>query len=174
MNNKKWRKALQPKAIALAAVLVVSSASTVAQNLPDLGVTSGDPWSVENYYENHTAKRESVGLSKFRNTFQSEMSKNLNDGWRFRGILRGTYDGVYDLNDSEYGKNAGGPVQMGNASGPGADYVLTNILNTNGLGPYATAMVPYGGGIGSTLAEALAGAQPSNTFVNNGVIPVGT
>jgi len=174
MNNKKWRKALQPKAIAIAAVLVVSSASTVAQNLPDLGVTSGDPWSVENYYENHTAKRESVGLSKFRNTFQSEMSKNLNDGWRFRGILRGTYDGVYDLNDSEYGKNAGGPVQMGNASGPGADYVLTNILNTNGLGPYATAMVPYGGGIGSTLAEALAGAQPSNTFVNNGVIPVGT
>ena len=118
MNNKKWRKALQPKAIAVAAVLVVSSASTVAQNLPDLGLTSGDPWNVENFYENHTAKRESVGLSKFRNTFQSEMAKSLNDGWRFRGILRGTYDGVYDLNDKEYGKNAGGAVNMTNSLGP--------------------------------------------------------
>jgi hypothetical protein len=59
---------------------------------------------------------------------------------------------------------------MGNASGPGADYVLTQVLNTNGLGPYATAMVPYGGGIGSTLAVALAGAQAGNNFVNNGVL----
>ncbi len=146
MNNKKWRKALQPKAIALAAVLVVSSASTVAQNLPDLGLTSGDPWSVENFYENHTAKRESVGLSKFRNTFQSEMSKNLNDGWRFRGILRGTYDGVYDLNDSEYGKNAGGSVNMANAAAPGLPP------------PYNTSTVPFGGGAGhSFLSVALGG-----------------
>ncbi|MBU3599853.1 DUF1302 domain-containing protein [Polynucleobacter sp. 30F-ANTBAC] len=174
MNNQKWRKAIQPKAIALAAVLVVSSASAVAQNLPDMGITSGDPWQADLFYENHTAKRESVGVSKFRNTLQSEMSKNLNDGWRFRGILRGTYDGVYDINDKEFGKNAGGAVQMGNASGPGADYVLTNVLGAPGLGPYATAMVPYGGGIGSTLAQALAGAQPTNTFVNNGVIPGGT
>jgi len=165
MNNKKWRKALQPKAIALAAVLVVSSASTVAQNLPDLGLTSGDPWSVENFYENHTAKRESVGLSKFRNTFQSEMSKNLNDGWRFRGILRGTYDGVYDLNDSEFGKNAGGAVNMGNATGPAGDAVIQS-QGGPGLGPYAPAMVPYGGGIGYTVAQALAGAQPTNNFVD--------
>ena len=139
MNNKKWRKALQPKAIALAAVLVVSSASAVAQNLPDLGITGGDPWSVENFYENHTAKRESVGLSKFRNTFQSEMSKNLNDGWRFRGILRGTYDGVYDLNDSEYGKNAGGPVNMASIVQPGA------------AGPGGPGYVPFGEGLGAPV-----------------------
>jgi hypothetical protein len=167
MNNKKWRKALQPKAIALAAVLVVSSASTVAQNLPDLGLTSGDPWNVENFYENHTAKRESVGLSKFRNTFQSEMAKSLNDGWRFRGILRGTYDGVYDLNDSEFGKNAGGAVQMGNTGGPqvaglaalydanhsgsanaffGAPTGDTATAYVNALG-YVNTSVPYGGGL---------------------------
>ena len=98
MFNKKWRKALQPKNLVLATVLAVAGVSAVAQNLPDLGLTSGDPWNAELYYENHTAMRDKAGLSKFRNTLQSEMSKNLNDGWRFRGILRGSYDGVYDLN----------------------------------------------------------------------------
>jgi hypothetical protein len=117
MNNKKWRKAIQPKGLALAAVLAIAGAGVTAQTLPDLGITGGDPWNVENFYENHTANREGAGLSKFRNTFQSEMSKNLNDGWRFRGILRATYDGVYDINDKEYGKNAGGAVNMANASG---------------------------------------------------------
>jgi hypothetical protein len=113
MNKKLWRKAIQPKALALA-VVAITSASAFAQTLPDFGITSGEAWQVENFYENHTAKRESVGLSKFRNTLQSEMVKNLNDGWRFRGILRGTYDGVYDLNDKEFGKNAGGAVGMAN------------------------------------------------------------
>jgi len=117
MINKKWRKALQPKNVVLATVLAVASVSVIAQNLPDLGLTSGDPWNAELYYENHTALRDKAGLSKFRNTLQSEMSKNLNNGWRFRGILRGTYDGVYDLNKDEYGKNAGGAVEMGNAGG---------------------------------------------------------
>jgi len=69
--------------------------------------------------------RDKAGLSKFRNTLQSEMSKNLNDGWRFRGILRGTYDGVYDLNASQYGKDAGGAVNMANALGGGADQGTT-------------------------------------------------
>jgi hypothetical protein len=93
------------------------------------------------------------------------MSKNLNDGWRFRGILRGTYDGVYDLNDSEFGKNAGGAVQMGNATGPAGDAVIKS-QGGPGLGPYAPAMVPYGGGIGYTVAQALAGAQITNNFVD--------
>jgi hypothetical protein len=175
MNNKKWRKALQPKAIAVAAVLVVSSASTVAQNLPDMGITSGDPWQAELYYENHTAGREGAGLSKFRNTLQSEMSKNLNDGWRFRGILRATYDGVYDLNDKEYGKNAGGPVNMSNSLGPlvglpattpyGHSVVSNTFLTQVGITPYGapagtlvtlptnTFYDPYGG-VNSTFGPA--------------------
>ena len=170
MNNKKWRKAIQPKGLALAAVLAIAGAGVTAQTLPDLGITGGDPWNVENFYENHTAKRESVGLSKFRNTFQSEMSKNLNDGWRFRGILRGTYDGVYDLNDSEFGKNAGGPVMMGNTLGPGP------LAGT----PYESTYVPYGSGVGSYVISGLdrttgspniwgltPGTADNNTFVNN-------
>lgn len=144
MNNKKWRKALQPKAIALAAVLVVSSAGAVAQTLPDLGITSGDAWQIENFYENHTAKRESVGMSKFRNTLQSEMVKNLNDGWRFRGILRGTYDGVYDLNDSEFGKNAGSSMSTVNALG-GASVPYGQGQNYNTLRSLFDSIPPLAG-----------------------------
>ncbi len=138
MNKKTWRKALQPKALVLAAVLAIAGAGVTAQTLPDMGITSGDPWNADLYYENHTAKREGAGLAKFRNTLQSEMTKNLSDGWRFRSILRATYDGVYDLNDKEYGKNAGGAVQMTN-SYAGAGVVPP--LNTAG------ATVPYGGGV---------------------------
>jgi len=168
MNNKKWRKALQPKAIAVAAVLVVSSASTVAQNLPDMGITSGDPWQAELYYENHTAGREGAGLSKFRNTLQSEMSKNLNDGWRFRGILRATYDGVYDLNDKEYGKNAGGPVQMTNsygANGPLSVNGPLGNLSANPLGIATTSTVGYGDGVVNNSTGTL-GFLNTSTFYN--------
>jgi hypothetical protein len=160
MNNKTWRKALQPKAIALAAVLVVSSAGVSAQNLPDLGITSGDPWEIENFYENHTAKRESVGMSKFRNTLQSEMVKNLNDGWRFRGILRGTYDGVYDINDSEFGKNAGGAVNMANTSGAPMNTGVTAGDTSVPFGKgawYGTLPGTATGAGGTTIFSSLAG-----------------
>ena len=182
MNNKKWRKAFQPKALALAAVMVVASAGASAQNLPDLGLTSGDPWQVDNYYENHTAKRESAGLSKFRNTLQSEMSKNLNDGWRFRGILRGTYDGVYDLNDNEYGKNAGGPVNMNNSLGVllgapgttsyGSGSIVTNASVAAGLtGPSsALPLNTFNNGTGSAWANT--GLQIVGSGWNNGT-PIG-
>jgi hypothetical protein len=43
MNNKKWRKAIQPKGLALAAVLAIAGAGVTAQTLPDFGITSGDP-----------------------------------------------------------------------------------------------------------------------------------
>lgn len=165
MNNKKWRKAFQPKALALAAVMVVASTGASAQNLPDLGLTSGDPWEVDNYYENHTAKREGAGLSKFRNTFQSEMVKNLNDGWRFRGMFRATYDGVYDLNDKEYGKNAGGPVQMGNSLAPLA-FAGTPFAAT----PYANPTSAYGDGAVNHTNATLLGLPPTNTFYN----PIGS
>jgi hypothetical protein len=137
--------------------------------LPDLGLTSGDPWNAELYYENHTVKREGAGLAKFRNTLQSEMSKNLNDGWRFRGILRGSYDGVYDLNKSEYGKNAGGEVGMvngalGGTTNPyGNGFVTHNLAYVAGPLPTNTFMNPYG-------TPAAAGMNPNGIYnygVNN-------
>lgn len=65
-------------------------------------------WS--GFVENATYVRDGVGLSKFRNTAQAEFSKTIeSDSWSsisINGVLRGSYDGVYDLNDDEFGKNA--------------------------------------------------------------------
>lgn len=63
------------------------------------------------YVENATYYRDGVGISKFRNTGQAEFeTKFKSDTFRtlqLNGVLRGTYDGVYDLNDDEFGKDAG-------------------------------------------------------------------
>ena len=73
-----------------------------------------DPWKVDIYYENDTRFRgndatgDRVGLSKFRNTLQVEADKKLEGGWKFRSILRGSFDGVYRMNDDQYGRKAGG------------------------------------------------------------------
>ncbi|MGE4407849.1 MAG: DUF1302 domain-containing protein, partial [Pseudomonas sp.] len=74
------------------------------------------------YYENATHVRDSAGLSKFRNTLQLNADRVLEDRGAFRnikfhGTFRGTYDGVYDLNSSEYGSGAGGAIQLENTAG---------------------------------------------------------
>jgi hypothetical protein len=117
-----------------------------------------DPWKVDVYYENDTRFRgkdntgNSVGLSKFRNTLQVEADKSLADGWSFRGIFRGSWDGVYRLNDDEYGKNAGSrsadEVRIQNTAGP---------VGPVGA-PYNTGTVPFGGGIGNTVVDFIQGA----------------
>lgn len=73
-------------------------------------VSAGETqWS--GYVENATYFRDKKGLSKFRNTAQAEFYKPVeSEGWSnvsINGVLRATYDGVYDLNDGEFGKNAG-------------------------------------------------------------------
>jgi hypothetical protein len=101
---------------------------------------------VNGYVENATYGREGVGLSKFRNTLQLELEKKAGDVGIFSNVgfnatLRGSYDGVYDLNDDEYGRNAGGPVQ---------------------LQDLAQGTVPHGSGVGSP-ASAIP-LPPGNTF----------
>ena len=101
---------------------------------------------VNGYVENATYGREGVGLSKFRNTLQLELEKKAGDVGIFSNVgfnatLRGSYDGVYDLNDDEYGRNAGGPVQLQDL-------------------PQGT--VPHGSGVGSP-ASAIP-LPPGNTF----------
>jgi hypothetical protein len=107
------------------------------------------------YYENDTRMRgkdatgNRVGLSKFRNTLKVEHKRELGDGWSFKGIFRGTYDGVYDLNDEEYGKNAGGAINMAESSG---------VSNFFGV-PGATATTaPYGGSAIAIPANVPAGS----------------
>jgi len=65
---------------------------------------------IDGFVENATYYRDGRGISKFRNTLQLEFNKSLQSAnWMnvsINGTLRGTYDGVYDLNDEEFGKDA--------------------------------------------------------------------
>lgn len=102
---------------AVAAAVLLATAAVQAQD-------NVDPWNVDIYYENDTRFRgedntdRTVGLSKFRNTLQVEADKRLGGGWAFRGILRGSFDGVYRLNDDQYGRKAGGAILLPSTGGP--------------------------------------------------------
>ncbi|WP_372877594.1 DUF1302 family protein [Spongiibacter marinus] len=83
-------------------------------------VQADDSTHIAGFYENATFVRDGVGLSKFRNTVQLEAEKLFGDVGSFSNVsinatFRGSYDGVYDLNDDEYGKNAGGPIRLQDA-----------------------------------------------------------
>jgi hypothetical protein len=183
--KKRSSKAVKLSAALIGGFCVATPSVFAQQNLPAMGEASeAGPWETEVYYQNHTAHREGKGLAKFRNTLQVETKKEMDNGWRFRGILRGSYDGVYDLNPGTYGNKAGGSVTMGNAFGPffGAN-VLPGIVGAPGPIPIPD-FVPYGAGVinnGAVNAAAAAGvfdgtpgsigpvgtAALGNTFVND-------
>lgn len=94
---------------AAVACLAAFGQAVAADSLPDMGENESRS-KVDIGYENHTVRRENVGLAKFRNTLQAEIDKTLEDGWAMHSILRGSWDGVYRMNSSEYGKKAGGPI----------------------------------------------------------------
>ncbi len=81
---------------------------------PAYAYTSSDgTLETRGFLENATFVRDSVGLSKARVTGQFEFIKRLGSHGRFsdieiNGTLRGTYDGVYDLNDDDFGDESGG------------------------------------------------------------------
>ena len=90
------------------AVIILASMSTT--------VIAGDV-EFAGFAENATFVREDVGLSKMRNTIQLELEKAFDKTGPFSsvfisGTARGTYDAVYDLNDQDYGKNAGSSILL--------------------------------------------------------------
>ncbi|MDI1245287.1 MAG: DUF1302 domain-containing protein [Rhodoferax sp.] len=123
----------------IAAALSTSFATQAwGDDLPSTGKESS-PWQVDTTYENHTVYRGNTGLAKFRNTLQAELEKKADNGWGIHGILRGSWDGVYRMNSSEYGKDAGGAINMQSTT-PGGDLItpwgtgpITNSA-VNGLG----------------------------------------
>ena len=133
---------------------VGSTAWAEGNDLPAMGGDQESASHTDVTYENHTAVRQYTGLSKFRNTLQAETDKQLSDGWALHSILRGSWDGVYQFNQSHYGKTAGGSIMLGNINGP-------NIPPLAGS-PYAAAQVPQGGGIGSSVVTGL--GIPGNVF----------
>ncbi|HZX31500.1 MAG TPA: DUF1302 family protein [Rhodocyclaceae bacterium] len=146
MHKKKQEHHRLPIRAAVAAAGLALAGQAAWADLPSLG--EGDsPWKVDVTYENHTVRRENVGLAKFRNTLQAEFDKGMNDGWTLHGVLRGSWDGVYRMNSDEYGKKAGGAVSLQSTT-PGG-YIQTPY----GAGPVTNTVVS---GMGLT----------SNAFTN--------
>ena len=114
------------------------------------------------YIDSATYVREEVGLSKARIAAQLEAYKPLGDIGIFKGvslntILRVSYDGVYALNDTEFGDKAGGPI------------LLENIGSGSGNAPPFIdgypVLVPHGGGAVNNSTATLLGL-PTNLFKN--------
>ena len=114
---KKGKVGRSLKLSAFALLFAVGSTAWAEGNdLPALGGDQESASHTDVTYENHTAVRQYTGLSKFRNTLQAETDKQLSDGWALHSILRGSWDGVYQLNESHYGKKAGGSIMLNNSA----------------------------------------------------------
>ncbi len=133
----------------LGAILLALSASTAwAEALPEGGDAVNDDGNITDvYFENDTHFRgedntgNTVGLSKFRNTLQVEADRRLgSSGWEFHGVFRGTYDGVYDLNSSEYGNHAGGPVTLQSTVGGKFFPVVNGVVGFPPAPPFNQAV----------------------------------
>lgn len=135
--------------LALAAAAPAGAQQAADQPAPQAAGAStaanASDWKVDVYYENDTRYRgkdatgERVGLSKFRNTLQVEADRKFEAGWRFHSILRGSWDGVYQLNDDQYGDKAGGGVLLESQGGPppvphGSGIVNRAVVSGLGLG----------------------------------------
>ena len=107
---------------------------------------------IDAFYENATYAREGVGLSKFRNTLQIEGEKRFGEVGLFSNVsvnatLRGSYDGVYDLNEDEYGDEAGGPVLL-------QDQAQGYVSHGNGVGsPGSAVPLPPGNTFGFDTSQ---------------------
>lgn len=111
---------------------------------------------VRGFLENQTNYRDDVGLTKQRLQAQVELFKHLQPRGIFSelsvgGTLRLSYDGVYDLNDKDYGRNAGGPV---NFSAPG-NPALFGILATGdpNTPPFPPSTTPSYAGVFSPFTD---------------------
>ncbi|MDD2947300.1 MAG: DUF1302 family protein [Rugosibacter sp.] len=154
----------------LVPMLLAGLASPVIHAEDELPSVAESTSDTKVYYENAThyrgedASGNGVGLSKFRNTIKMEHKRDLGNGWAFKGIFRGTYDGVYDINDKEYGKNAGGSISMSDTSGVHSIFGVPGATSSSVPYGFATQLVPAPG-IG-----APPGAQVIFPFtVNTGV-----
>jgi hypothetical protein len=132
---------------------------------------ANDPVKINGFVENATSVREDRGLSKFRNTLQLEFSKNLNNFAGFYDIslnatIRGSYDGVYDLNDKEFGAKSGRTINI-------EDQNVGSVPHGQGLGstnpnsPYFGVPLPPGNVLGvNTVANPNSGMVVLGEFLH--------
>lgn len=100
-------------------LLAAVTANVYAQEQP----SQDSSWNVDVFFESDSRHRaddatgDSVGWSKLRNTLQAEIGKDFGS-WSFRTVLRGSWDGVYDANDDQFGDSAGGSITLSSTGGP--------------------------------------------------------
>jgi hypothetical protein len=132
------------------ATLVTGLAVTAAS------AQEGD-WDIAGFVENATYYRDGPDLSKVRNTGQFEFSKDFGkkfglSNFRVSGTLRATYDAVYDINDDEWGDEAGGSRSFQNFGSTTAQA----IYGGNGDSPWGQSILGAGApfpGFGFDLAR---------------------
>lgn len=134
-QNRDFANISMTKGAITAAVLIALSPVGASAEEADIG----------GFVENATYFRDGVGISKFRNTVQLEGSKNLETNGFFdevsvHGTFRGTYDGVYDLNEDEFGEDSGGSITLEQIG------ALAGALGP-GVPEIPAADVPHGGGV---------------------------
>lgn len=108
------------------------------------------------FLDNLTIARDDVGLTKQRVQAQLEFFKTLPPQGIFSelslgGTLRLSYDGVYDLNDEDFGEDAGGPVHFP-APGNPALFGLLATGNPN-TPPFPPSTNPSFAGIFSPFTD---------------------
>jgi len=141
-------------------LVVVASAAMLASL--STTVMAGDA-EFAGFVENATFVREDVGLSKMRNTVQLEVEKMFDDTGSFSavfisGTFRGTYDAVYDLNDKDFGKNAGTSILLEQVGvPPGALFP--------GAPGFPPALVPHGQGLVLPGGDFDIGVNPNAGFL---------
>lgn len=138
----------------LSAVSVAVAAAMAGMTVSVQSQASETEWA--GFVENATYVRDGRGITKFRNTGQAEWSRQLQpvgafSEVSFHGTLRATYDGVYDLNEDEFGEDAGGSVMIESIGLPAMG------------GP---SFVPHGGGLGHTAVSGAFGLT-NNAFVDD-------
>jgi hypothetical protein len=143
-----------PGKLWIVVMVCVCSPLKVSEAVADTG------FEVSGFVENATYVRKGRGVSKVRNTAQIEIEKDFGGGDKvsnisFHGTFRGTYDAVYDLNDSEFGDHAGGPITLEQTGAP-----------ANALGPGSPvippAQVPFGSGLSLPGGDFDSTANPNN------------
>ena len=134
---------------ALALLLAVSPARA------DFAIES-DTLDISGFVESAISLRDRRGLSKFRNTMQIEVNKEWGDLWIFDNvsttvILRASYDAVHDINDDEYGDEAGGSINIQSLGVP-------------------SGSVPWGGGLSVPALLPVGGAFDLRANPNEGLV----
>lgn len=91
--------------------------AVAALGLGSAQLSANESIETRGYVEHSSHIRDGVGLTRFRNRLQFEFNMDAGDRGIFsnvsiNGTIRATYDGVYDINDTEFGDDSGGPLSF--------------------------------------------------------------